>query len=157
MSTSPFAGMNRREFFAKVAAVGGTAFLASWANPIIDRAYAADPGGSGSLDDIEHFVFFMQENRSFDHYFGTLPGVRGFDDPSDAWKQRGWAPNVGPTKTGYMMPFRLDTTRGPSLDGECINDPDHTWAACTPRGTVVATTAGCRCRSTRWGLRTVPR
>lgn len=128
MSTSPFAGMNRREFFAKVAAVGGTAFLASWANPIIDRAYAADPGGSGSLDDIEHFVFFMQENRSFDHYFGTLQGVRGFDDPSDAWKQRGWAPNVGPTKTGYTMPFRLDTTRGPSLDGECINDPDHSWA-----------------------------
>ena len=24
----------------------------------------------------------MQENRSFDHYFGTLAGVRGFDDPN---------------------------------------------------------------------------
>jgi phospholipase C len=24
----------------------------------------------------------MQENRSFDHYFGTLAGVRGFGDPN---------------------------------------------------------------------------
>nr|WP_211188487.1 phospholipase C [Gordonia asplenii] len=127
VSSSPFAGLSRRDFFAKVAAAGGTAFLASWADPIISRAYAADPAGTGSLNDIEHFVFLMQENRSFDHYFGTLSGVRGFDDPSAAWKQKGWAPGVGPTSTGHTVPFRLDTTRGPSLDGECINDPDHSW------------------------------
>jgi phospholipase C len=70
----------------------------------------------------------MQENRSFHHYFGTLQGVRGVDDPSDAWKQRGWAPGVGPTPAGHTMPFRLDTNSGASLDGECINDPDHSWA-----------------------------
>ncbi len=126
MAASPFAGMSRRAFFSKVAAAGGTAFLASWADPIIGRAFAQDPGG-GSLDDIEHFVFFMQENRSFDHYFGTMSGVRGFDDPSPAWQQRGWAPRIGPTKTGYTVPFRLNTTRGATLDGECINDPDHSW------------------------------
>ena len=33
-----------------------------------------------SLEDLQHIVVFMQENRSFDHYFGTLPGVRGFGD-----------------------------------------------------------------------------
>ena len=35
---------------------------------------------AGTLRDIDHFIFLMKENRSFDHYFGTLSGVRGFDD-----------------------------------------------------------------------------
>lgn len=35
-----------------------------------------------SLMDIKHVVFFMQENRAFDHYFGTMAGVRGFRDPN---------------------------------------------------------------------------
>ena len=52
--------------------------------PSLSRALAAtlaDPPG-GSLRDIEHIVIAMQENRSFDHYFGTMPGVRGFADPA---------------------------------------------------------------------------
>ena len=36
---------------------------------------------TGTIDDVEHIVILMQENRSFDHYFGTLRGVRGFGDP----------------------------------------------------------------------------
>lgn len=96
---------------------------------MIDRAYAFDPGGSGSLGDIEHFVLLMQENRSFDHYYGTLSGVRGFDDPSPAWNQYGYAPGEGPTPDGYLNPFRLDTNQGTHLDGECINDPTHTWGS----------------------------
>ncbi|HVZ87217.1 MAG TPA: phospholipase C, phosphocholine-specific [Polyangia bacterium] len=36
---------------------------------------------TGTLADVEHIVFLMQENRSFDHYFGSLRGVRGFGDP----------------------------------------------------------------------------
>jgi phospholipase C len=39
---------------------------------------------TGSITDVEHVVFLMQENRSFDHYFGTLRGVRGFADPHPA-------------------------------------------------------------------------
>ena len=34
------------------------------------------------LSEIEHVVVLMQENRSFDHYFGAMPGVRGFADPA---------------------------------------------------------------------------
>ena len=83
--------------------------------------------GPGSLDDIEHFVLLMQENRSYDHYFGVLSGGRGFDDPSPAWKQFGYSPEQGADPTGFINPFRLDTTRGASLNGECINDPDHSW------------------------------
>ncbi|VXC69676.1 conserved hypothetical protein [Enterobacterales bacterium 8AC] len=38
---------------------------------------------TGTLQDVEHIVILMQENRSFDHYFCTFNGVRGFGDP---WK-----------------------------------------------------------------------
>ena len=100
--------------------------LAAWGMPIIERAFATDPG-SGSLNDIEHFVLLMQENRSFDHYFGTMSGVRGFDDASPAFRQFGYAPGVGPTPTGYLNPFRLDWNRGATLHGDAINDPTHDW------------------------------
>ena len=46
------------------------------------RALAQEPARRASLKDIKHVVMLMQENRSFDHYFGTLAGVRGFDDPN---------------------------------------------------------------------------
>lgn len=47
----------------------------------IQRALSieADPGTT--FLDAEHIVFLMQENRSFDHCYGTLSGVRGFNDP----------------------------------------------------------------------------
>jgi phospholipase C len=49
--------------------------------PNVQRALAQGASKHGSLRDIEHVVLLMQENRSFDHYFGTLSGVRGFKDP----------------------------------------------------------------------------
>jgi len=121
-------GMSRRDFLAAALAAGGAAALGSVAGPVIERAYAADPAGSGSLSDIEHFVFLMQENRSFDHYFGTLSGVRGFDDPSPAWRQYGYDPATRKASDSkYLQPFRLNTVQGVTLDGECINDPTHDW------------------------------
>jgi phospholipase C len=57
----------------------GAAIAAAAADPIIARALAAAPQ-RGRLSDIEHVVILIQENRSFDHYFGTFPGVRGFSD-----------------------------------------------------------------------------
>jgi phospholipase C len=127
-----FEGMTRRDLMKLLAGAGGAAALNSMAGPILDRAYAADPCGTGSLSDIEHFVFLMQENRSFDHYYGTMSGVRGFNDAgainNGLFKQKGY--DIA-TKTAnpnsYVMPFRLDTTRGATLDGEAINDPDHSW------------------------------
>jgi phospholipase C len=123
--------MSRREFLAKAGVTGGAAVVASWASPIIERAFAADPAGTGSLSDIEHFVFLMQENRSFDHYFGTLSGVAGFDDPAalpGVWRQHGYDPATQKASdAGYVLPFRLNTQQGPTLDGDCINDPTHNW------------------------------
>lgn len=49
--------------------------------PALARAAAIDADvRKGALTDIEHVVILMQENRGFDHYFGTLSGVRGFGD-----------------------------------------------------------------------------
>ncbi|MCK5909366.1 MAG: phospholipase C, phosphocholine-specific, partial [Caulobacter sp.] len=49
--------------------------------PALARAAAIDADvRSGAIQDVEHVVILMQENRGFDHYFGTLNGVRGFGD-----------------------------------------------------------------------------
>ena len=66
-------------------------------------------------------MILVQENRSFDHYFGTYPGVRGFDDPHNraAFTQPG--PDGRP-----MRPFHLDE-RAPTL--ACTPDVHHEWVA----------------------------
>jgi phospholipase C len=125
---SPFTGILQAEALLKMSAHEAFHLIKDQAGPLIERAHAVDPAGTGSLGDIEHIVLLMQENRSFDHYFGTLSGVRGFDDPSPAFRQAGYQPGVGPSPTGYLNPFRLDTTRGATLDGVVINDPTHDWA-----------------------------
>ena len=70
--------VNRRRFFQLAGAT--TAFTALSGS--IERA-AALPAHhrTGTIKDVEHIVVLMQENRSFDHYFGSLRGVRGFGDP----------------------------------------------------------------------------
>lgn len=85
----------------------------------IARAAAIAPDvRTGSLEDLRHVVILMQENRSFDHYFGTLSGVRGFGDRFPvpvAPLREGLARNVWlqPSATGdrLLAPFPLDTTR----------------------------------------------
>src|SRR5580693_4539102 len=119
--------MSRREFFSKVAAATSAGAVMSLAAPVIEKAYGAGPC-SGHLTDIEHFVLLMQENRSFDHYFGTLSGTDGFDTASAAFQQKGWNPMTQTLDpNGVTIPYRFDTTRGPLQDGECVNDPGHDW------------------------------
>ena len=51
------------------------------------KAAAAVPAAGSDLGAVEHVVFLMHENRSFDHYFGSLGGVNGFDTDSAAFAQ----------------------------------------------------------------------
>ena len=79
---TPDTGTTRRRLLGGAAAVGlGAASLAL--PPNVRKAMAATPhgGGHGGLKAIKHVVMLMQENRSFDHYFGARSGVRGFEDP----------------------------------------------------------------------------
>ena len=85
MTDSQLDGVSRREFLARAAA-GSARALLSLAGPVIEKAYGAGPC-SGHLTDIEHLVFLMQENRSFDHYFGTLSGTNGFNTASPLFQQ----------------------------------------------------------------------
>src|SRR5258708_14285226 len=63
---------------------------------------------TGSIQDVEHIVFMMQENRAFDQYFGTLRGVRGFGDPRAVKLPSGKSVFHQPDPTnpdGYVLPF----------------------------------------------------
>ncbi len=69
---------DRREFLKLLTTAAASATLPA----SIARGLAIPANNqTASINDVEHVVFLMQENRSFDHYFGTLRGVRGFGDP----------------------------------------------------------------------------
>ena len=103
----------------------------------IRRALAIEPDRrSGTLRDVEHIVVLMQENRSFDHYFGGLAGVRGFGDrfpiPVPAspeherrsvWSQYNDSTDGGPRT---VLPFRLDTRA--AFEAMRIASTPHTWS-----------------------------
>ena len=133
------AELTRRELLR--AGLGASAAaLAAGTLPGTVRAALAAPRGEGcsSLDDIEHVVILIQENRSFDHYFGTHPGVLGFSDPHALRLADGQLvfeqPNPQNTTDppiGRLLPFRLDTSRLPTqgANGSCTEDITHSWGA----------------------------
>ena len=72
---------------------------------------------------IEHVVILIQENRSFDHYFGSYRGVRGFSDRSAAFQQADSA-NTTNSPLGALLPFHLDTS---ATNAACTPDITHDW------------------------------
>ena len=78
------------------------------------------PPLTGTLRDVQHVVIFVQENRSFDNYFGALSGVRGFGDPAIQMLHTGASVFHQPDGMGEVLPFHT------GLD--CVNDVDHGWA-----------------------------
>ncbi len=67
---------------------------------------------SKSVMDVEHVVILIQENRAFDHYFGTMRGVRGFGDRFTI--PVAGAPNVWHQQSGsgVILPYHLDANAG---------------------------------------------
>jgi phospholipase C len=131
MSLRPSHGptrFDRRTLLAAALATGGAAVLAAadqnrGAGAAMARAAASTPPAGSDLGAIEHVVFLMQENRSFDHYYGSYRGVRGFDDhPSGSLGAFAQAWPGGRDRT--LLPFHLDSASG---IGECTNDLDHSW------------------------------
>lgn len=99
---------SRREFLklGAGAAVAGALFRDALAQA---AAIPADVR-TGTLMDVDHIVVLMQENRSFDHYFGVLRGVNGFADPHPMPLASGepiWRQPDG--KGGVVAPFRFDS------------------------------------------------
>jgi phospholipase C len=97
-------------------------------SPVIARALEL-PGRrrAGDLSDLEHVVILMQENRSFDHYFGTLRGVRGFADPRPLLRPGGSSVFRQPLAEGsaeVLTPFHLDAA---STSAQSLRSLDHSW------------------------------
>ncbi|MBS1617333.1 MAG: phospholipase C, phosphocholine-specific, partial [Bacteroidetes bacterium] len=113
---------SRREFLKKAAMLSLTAGVSQFLPASVQRAFAIDPEPGTTWQDAEHVVFLMQENRSFDHMYGALRGVRGFNDPrairlpdsNPVWLQ---ANDKGET----YAPFRLD-----------IHNSKATWMGSLP-------------------------
>ncbi len=100
---------SRREFLKKAALLTGGAGIASFLPESVQRAMAIHPDPGTTYLDAEHVVILMQENRSLDHAYGKLRGVRGFNDPraiSLPNKNKVWLQTDG--KGDTYAPFRLD-------------------------------------------------
>ncbi|MCZ9339922.1 phospholipase C, phosphocholine-specific, partial [Streptomyces sp. TRM76130] len=116
------AEVNRRRFLQIAGAT--TAFSALSAS--IQRA-AALPANhrTGSIEDVEHIVVLMQENRSFDHYFGSLRGVRGFGDPHPVTLDSGTSVWHQTKADGTeVLPFRPDAD---DLGMQFLEGLPHSW------------------------------
>ncbi len=79
---------------------------------------------TGTIKDVEHIVILTQENRSFDHYFGALKGVRGFGDPRAVKLPSGKPVWHQPSGTGTLLPYRPDV---PDMGMTFMQDVSHGW------------------------------
>src|ERR1700733_10752229 len=116
---------NRRDFL-KTSALAGAGLGAL---PVALRKALAIPaaGRTGTIRDVEHVVILMQENRSFDHYFGTLRGVRGYGDPRTPALPGGgsvWLQPAADHADCYIAPFHMDTQQ---TSAQCLESLDHSW------------------------------
>jgi len=98
---------NRRDFL-RLAAMAGAAGTNAMPG-LIQKAMAIPARrDTGTLKDVKHIVVLMQENRSFDHYFGSIKGVRGFGDPRPATLPNGKTVWHQPNNGGELLPFHPD-------------------------------------------------
>ena len=79
---------------------------------------------TGTIDDVGHIVILMQENRSFDHYYGMLRGVRGFGDPRAVMLPSGKPVWNQPHGKGHVLPFRPGAD---NLGLQFLEDLPHDW------------------------------
>jgi phospholipase C len=115
---------SRRGFIKQAAMLSGLG-AAGLLNESIRRAWAIEPVAGTSYLDAEHIVVLMQENRSFDHVFGTLRGVRGFRDPRAIRLPDGYPVWAQPDGQGQrFLPFRLHLKESRST---WMGDLPHSW------------------------------
>ncbi|MFF3291480.1 phosphocholine-specific phospholipase C [Streptomyces sp. NPDC003023] len=120
--------ISRRRILALGTGALGAAAAGSVLPPSLRQALAAEPP-SGGLRAVEHVVILMQENRSFDHYFGTLRGVRGFGDRNAVELPSGSTVFEQPSADGAVLPFPVrDAAKTQQKDLQYIGDLDHSWS-----------------------------
>lgn len=125
------AEFSRRRLLSTAAAAGGAAVAGSLLPPSVHEAIATTPVRPGGLRAIEHVIVLMQENRSFDHYFGTLRGVRGFGDHDPLRQPDGRTVFRQPAGTAEVLPFSVrqaaELANRPASDIQYLGDLPHGW------------------------------
>lgn len=115
--------MNRRKFLQMSAGAAGAGAALNMLPPLIRKALAVDAYNKNkSIKDVEHIVILMQENRSFDHYFGTLKGVRGFGDRFPIPLESGERAFHQTDGTRIVTPYRADKK---TVNAALINGTPH--------------------------------
>ena len=115
----------RRDFLRNAAVLTSGAFASGSIPDAIARALAIHPPPGTTFLDAEHVVVLMQENRSFDHSYGALRGVRGFRDPRAHTLPSGnpvWFQTDARGDT--YAPFRLDIA---ATNATWIGGLPHSW------------------------------
>jgi phospholipase C len=123
----PNKNLTRRRLLKGAARVAAAAAAAALMPPNVRRLLAQEPTRNRSFENIKHVVLLMQENRSFDHYFGTMAGVRGFDDRDALTLPNGRSVLYQPDSVnpdGYILPFHLDTRIS---SAQKIPSTSHAW------------------------------
>ncbi|HEX4724315.1 MAG TPA: alkaline phosphatase family protein [Pseudonocardiaceae bacterium] len=119
--------LTRRRLLGTAAGAAAAAAAATLMPPNVQQALAQPLPARGSIRDIEHIVVLMQENRSFDHYYGTLSGVRGFADAERQKLANGRSVLFQPDAVnpdGYTLPFHLNTN---TTSAQHIPSTSHAW------------------------------
>lgn len=131
----------RRAFLLGATSAAGAATTLAMFPPSLRKALAIPARRRhGDIRDVEHIVILMQENRSFDHYFGTMSGVRGFGDrfpipvpdspgivSKNVWYQPAAEPEPEATGGGarVLVPFHLNTQE--HFEYMRVTGTPHTW------------------------------
>ncbi|RSM61249.1 phospholipase C, phosphocholine-specific [Amycolatopsis sp. WAC 01376] len=119
--------LSRRTLLGATGAAAATTLL-----PPSVHAAMAEPMRRGGLDAIEHVIVLMQENRSFDHYYGSLRGVRGFSDAHPLELPSGKSVFEQPNPAGgTVLPFSVrkaaELAGRKADDIQYLGDLDHSW------------------------------
>lgn len=135
------ASRSRREVLKALAAVGSLSAMPD----SIQKALAVPAHRrTGTIKDVEHIIILTQENRSFDHYFGTLRGVRGFGDRRAMKLASGKTVWHQPNGAGEVLPYRPPV---PHLGASYLPDRRTAGTTAMRPSTRAASTAGSRPRA----------
>jgi phospholipase C len=118
---------SRRQLLKGGAGAAAGAALAAYLPSSVRKAIAGANPASFDLSQVKHVVLLMQENRSFDHYFGTLSGVRGFGDPRAMRLPSGQSVFAQPDSENpdsYLLPYHLDTS---DSSAQAVPSLSHAW------------------------------
>ncbi|WP_035606578.1 phospholipase C, phosphocholine-specific [Haloferula sp. BvORR071] len=131
---------SRRDFLKQASLLSGGLGALSAMPPAILKALGIEPAAGSTFLDAEHVVILMQENRSFDHAFGTLRGVRGFDDPRAIT-----VPGGNPV---WLQTDEKGETYAPF--GLKIHESKSTWMSCLPHSRQAEVGAGNGGKHDQW-------